>query len=133
MRKLISADLFRLWRNRIFWICAAVIVLLSGWGCYDAWKSTREFGFVTELTRQAFSALPASGLILAVVCGLFLGSEFSYGTIRNKLVAGHTRTAIYLSALLTCMAAGFLLSVFYAAATVVVGIPLLGFFQVISP
>lgn len=130
MRKLMSVNLFRLWRNKIFWICAASIVVLQTYGLWDAWKSVREFGFKTGLADQAFSTAPGSGLILAVFCGLFLGSEFSSGAIRNKLVGGHSRTMIYLSSLLTCILAGLCLAAFYAAVTLIIGIPLLGFFEV---
>lgn len=130
MRKLMSANLFRLWRSRVFWICAAAVFLLGAWWYLDAWKFMRETGFDRELTDQTFTQLPFSCIITAVFCGMFLGGEFSFGTIRNKLAAGHTRTSIYLAALLSCICAGLLLCLSYAAAVVLVGMPLLGFFRV---
>ena len=51
------------------------------------------------------------GILLSVFIGLFIGSEYSDGTIRNKLVAGNSRTAIYLSNLITCILGGFIMQV----------------------
>ncbi len=129
MRKLISADVFRLMRSRVLWLCMAAVFVLGAYGYYDIWSFMQESGYEQELAKQAFSTLPASGLVLAVLCGLFLGEEFSFGTIRSKLVVGHDRVSIYLSELCVSILAGLLVSLAYLAATALVGIPLLGFFR----
>lgn len=49
------------------------------------------------------------GILLSVFIGLFIGSEYSDGTIRNKLIVGNTRTAIYFSNYIVCMIAGFII------------------------
>ncbi|MGY3662454.1 MAG: hypothetical protein ACXAHE_00930 [Roseburia sp. 1XD42-69] len=40
---------------------------------------------------------------------MFLGTDYSDGTIRNKLTVGHTRTNIYLANLIVTFAAGLLI------------------------
>ena len=65
-------------------------------------------------------------LIQAPFLSVYLGTEFSEGTIRNKLVAGHSRPAVYLSNLILCAIAGVLLCLGYIAAVLAVGLPLLG-------
>lgn len=131
MRKLISADIYRLRKNRVFWICMIAAFLIGAYNFCSTWAYVRklEYSFERGLAETAFEPLAFTGLLIAVFCGLFLGSDFSSGTIRNKLAAGHTRRAVYGSALLTCMFAGLLLSLSYAAAVLLVGMPLLGFFE----
>ena len=59
---------------------------------------------------------------------VYLGTEFSEGTIRNKLVTGRSKTAVYLSSLLACMTASVLLAALYlalvGAAAAPTGLPL---------
>ena len=43
------------------------------------------------------------GLVLSVFLPLFFGSEYSDGTIRNKLAAGHPRLSVYLANLITAV------------------------------
>lgn len=70
-----------------------------------------------------------TGIVLSVFCSLFIGTEYSDGTIRNKIIVGHTRTAVYLSNLVVCMTAGVFICLSCVAASLLVGIPLLGYFQ----
>ena len=42
------------------------------------------------------------GIILAVFCSLFIGTEHNDGTIRNKIIVGQKRETIYLSNMVTC-------------------------------
>lgn len=60
---------------------------------------------------------------------LFKGSEYSDGTMRNKIVVGHKRCNVYLSNLIVCTTAGILLCIAYIAPHICVGIPLLGGFE----
>jgi ABC-type transport system involved in multi-copper enzyme maturation permease subunit len=67
------------------------------------------------------------GIVSAAFCSLFIGTEYSDGTIRNKLIVGHTRNAVYLSNLIACSAAGIFMCLSYIAAVTALGLPLLGF------
>lgn len=53
------------------------------------------------------------GFLMAAFVSLFVGTEYSDGTIRNKLIIGHTRVSIYLSNLITCFAAGVMMCLAY--------------------
>ena len=67
------------------------------------------------------------GVLSAIFCSLFLGVEYGDGTMRNKIIAGHKRTDIYLSNLITNLSASLLMCLSYILSNVVLGIPLLGF------
>lgn len=111
MRKLLSADFCRLRRDKVFWICFSAMLVYSAVSmlgcCWQALRDTSSF----EYTLDAFYFLYniPIGLPIAVCASLFLGTEYSDGTIRNKLVVGHTRCDIYLANLFTNIACGILI------------------------
>lgn len=96
MHKLLSANLRRLWSNKAFWL---TVILMA---CIEA-------AFCLLLSRQGplpmgpilFISLQGIGILTSVFFSLFLGTEYSDGTIRNKLIVGHKRNNIYLASLIT--------------------------------
>ena len=68
-------------------------------------------------------------ILSSVFCSLFIGTEYNDGTMRNKLIAGHSRTAVYFSFLIVSIAAIFLMCLAYLISSLCTGIPLLGFFS----
>ena len=36
------------------------------------------------------------GIILAVFCSLFIGTEHNDGTIRNKIIVGHEKSKLFI-------------------------------------
>lgn len=128
MRNLLSAQFRRLWRGRIFWLCAAFLFLFSLTIILNAVRQAptmMESGYTVVLEKDYFSELPFLILVTAIFCALFLGVEYGEGTIRNKLIAGHTRWAVYLSCYLTCLGADLLFLAVWAVAGFA-GIPALG-------
>lgn len=128
MRKLLSANFARLFRHKAFWICLAAAFLM---GVYGFWMigDYQKSGVLNQtLEQQAFSGLPF-GALLAVFGVLFIGDEFAFGTIRNKLVAGYSKREVYFSLLIVNLAADLMFALSYLASVLFVGIPILGFFQ----
>lgn len=129
MRKLLSANFSRLWRNKVFWLG---MIFMFGFGvaviCNQYWE-LQKYGIepVLDSTLRVYAIF--IGMAAAVVCGLFLGTEYGDGTVRNKLIVGHTRSAIYVANLMVCTAAALLMCAVYFVAVCALGIPLLGGFQ----
>ena len=128
MGKLLSANFMRLWKNKVFWCSLAAMLVLAVAamlnGCRQA--SMDEMAvYRYTLDHYYFYLAPVVGLFCAVFTSLFLGTEYGDGTIRNKLVVGHGRTAVYLANALVCFTAAVL---FVAAWFVggLAGIPFLG-------
>ena len=59
---------------------------------------------------------------------LFVGTEYSDGTIRNMFVSGQKRGAVYLANLITCIIVGAIMCVLYIVPYICISIPLLGSF-----
>lgn len=57
----------------------------------------------------------------AALVGIFVGTEYADGTIRNKLVVGHNRPTIYLSNLIACAVANEIVLLSHIAAVWIFG------------
>lgn len=129
MSKLLSANFARLWKNKVFWLG---MIFMFGLGimlvCSQYWH-LQKYGIEPVLDSTLRTYAIFIGTAAAVVCGLFLGTEYSEGTMRNKLIVGHTRSAIYFANLIVCTAAALLMCAAYFVAVCALGIPLLGGFQ----
>lgn len=132
MNKLLSADFTRLWKNKVFWLGAACMALLACWIiCIGYGQNVRwaddDIGFEpNRLDAYLFQFAPMIGGFAAVIISLFLGADYSDGTIRNKLIVGSRRRDIYLSNLVVCTAASLICMAAYLICAFAVGIPLLG-------
>lgn len=134
MRNLLSAGYFRLWRNMEFWLCAALIFLVSVFVMLNNCRMAMAYAENGLYTLDDFywETLPFIGPVCAVFSGLFLGTEYSDGAIRNKLIAGHTRLSVYLSNLVLCFSA----ALFYTGAALLgglTGLPSLGLLRMPLP
>lgn len=127
MGKLLSANFSRLKRDKVFWIVAAVILIVALANILISANSEEvmsESGFVVALEDFYYGQTPLMGIAFGLFMSLFLGTEYSDGTMRNKLIVGHTRIQVYLANFLTCFAAG----VVFVAAWFLGGAP--GFFLI---
>ncbi len=122
MNKLLKANFARLMKDKIFWFGMAFMF------------SAGIFGVIMKLINDPAATADQLMLIFPVLicivsaafCSLFIGTEYSDGTIRNKLIVGHSRNAVYLSNFITCSAAGIIMCLSYLAAVASFGLLLLG-------
>lgn len=127
MRKLLSANFSRLWRDKIFWICIGTMLIYSVVymlnGCRQA--TVDMAGYNYSIDEYYFHFALSIGMFCALFSSMFFGTEYSDGTIRNKIVVGHTKTDIYIASLITTITATlFMLLTWLIGA--LVAIPTLG-------
>lgn len=127
MRNLLSAGFIRLRKDKVFWLLLLVMLLCAVVnmlnGCHMAMADDEQSSYVLE--DFFFSYAPTLGIFCSIYAGLSMGTEYSEGTIRNKLVAGHVRRTVYLSNLMLCFAATFCIALVWLAGGLV-GMPFLG-------
>lgn len=102
MHELMDAGLFRLRRDRVFWGCLAVLLLLAAAVTALGARQCRTLaaeGYSMSLAGPCFRVLPAGQVCIALFTGLYLGTDHSEGALRNRLVTGHSRREVYLSQL----------------------------------
>lgn len=109
MRRLLSANFARLRKDRSFWCLLVIIVaisLVSVWTS-DSIEVMESRGYAVRMEDYYFGDAPVAfmGVFFALFASLFLGTEYSDGTIRNKLAVGHRRDQVFLAGFFTCLTA----------------------------
>lgn len=134
MSKLLYASLFRLKYDKVFWlgigVMAALGIVLPLSNYYAIQRIVQTTGEVVEIPLEGlfFAFDMMVPFAAAIFSSLFIGTEYSDGTIRNKLVIGHTRTNIYLVNLVTCVTTSFVFAAtFMVTCGIVGGLTLDGF------
>lgn len=131
MNKLLRANFTRLWKNKVFWGCMIFMFLDAFHTVLMQYLSYKRYGGEMEnyfYENIAFGQTVAVSIISAIFIGLFIGTEYSNGTLRNKLVIGHSRGAIYFANLAVCIVAVLLIHGVYVVTTLAVGFILFGNF-----
>lgn len=110
MSKLIKANFSRLFKSGIF---KAYMLFSSGLSLFmifmrynDYQRNMDKYDRLSPeyhtIDGVAFVGILYLLFAIPVFVGIFLGTEYSDGTIRNKLVVGHKRSGIYLANLIVC-------------------------------
>lgn len=129
MSQLLRANFFRLWKSGIFRLCVLFSIGLSGFMVImryvDIQKHSEEYAELGIEYSSADGLMFIGALYLlfaaAVLVGIFVGTEYADGTIRNKLVVGHNRPTIYLSNLIVCAVANEIVLLSHIAAVWIFG------------
>ena len=126
MNKLLSADFAKLKMNKFFWLCTIGMFLFGIFMMTTHYIAMNQYHENAYITNVLFIYATAIAIIIPAFVSLFTGTEYSDGTMRNKLVIGHTRNHIYTSNLICCCAAGLIFCFSYIVGTLIIGIPLCG-------
>lgn len=125
MCNLLLTNIRRLVKTRAFQIAAALTAVLGLFEIMMIYHDARIEMETPYFDGGLFSFAAIGVFALAAVVSLFAGSEYSDGTIRNKIVVGHRRASVYLSILLTSVISGWLLIVVWSAAYLIPGVILM--------
>lgn len=129
MNKLLFANINRLKKEKSFWITTGIMFLLGIYICYTEFQNSTRYKDNITLDSFFFGTIAMIGVIIGAFSSMYIGTEYSDGTIRNKIVIGHTRKNIYFSNFIICSVVGVISYLFYAVVVCLIGIPMFGFFQ----
>lgn len=102
MRKLLAANGRYFVKNKLFWIEMLCCILFSVWIMFANYSARIQASAdPIHLETPFFIMYQIFSIVFASAISLIVGTEYSDGTIRNKLMIGHTRSEIYFSMLLT--------------------------------
>lgn len=130
MSKLLSANFARMKKSKVFWVCLLFMIGLGIFMVAGSYISAKEYGGDAFIENTLLTYTTIIGMVIAVFCSLFVGTEYNDGTIRNKLIVGHTRVNVYLANLITCCTASVIFTLGYIAVHLALGLPLLGGFTI---
>lgn len=126
MRNLIRANFVRMLHDKVLWIMTAILVALGMIVLYGQYRTTQETNFSASLDSILLGVFLMVGVALAIFAPLFVGTEYSDGTMRNKLLVGAKRTHLYIANFSTCAIAGILMDIVWMIVVTIVGFFLLG-------
>ena len=100
MSKLLSANFIRLKKDKFFW--SGLVFMLAAGIFFPVMRymDMRQTQTINRIDNGFFGCALFIGIVMAVFCSLFIGTEYSEGTIRNKIIIGQKRGTVYLSNLL---------------------------------
>ncbi|MCM1382678.1 MAG: ABC transporter permease, partial [Muribaculaceae bacterium] len=120
MSKLLRANFHRLFRSRLFWFCTAAVFAMAVVSVFNQAQYTK------IIDGMLFSGISIAAAASAVFISIFIGTEYSDGTMRGKIYPGHSRTAVYAANLVVCAAAALIMHAVLIAAVVCFGVPVIG-------
>lgn len=130
MNKLLSAGFARLWKSKLFYVEIIISCGLASVASCSQFREVIKWGAIIPLEHALFNCTPFILFFAAAFIALFTGSEYSDGTIRNKLIVGHTRFDVYLSEFIVNSAALLIICFSQILTALVLGLPMFGFFTV---
>lgn len=140
MTGLLKADFRRVFKDKLLLVMVILAAVFASITPLLYAFMTAGMGELTdEMTKEALAAMYSSksqffqsfsignnlGLIAPVLLAIVLCKDFSFGTIRNKIIAGKSRSQIFLSLFITCSVV--LVYVMFLHAFITLGISLIFF------
>ena len=127
MLKLIRFEFRKLIRSGSFYICTAILVLLSALTVYTTKYANEQLGMITPDSSALTSlmrALPTStiSILLGIFIALYVCEDFAGGTIRNILTRGYSRFGVYVSKFAVVIVSTVVMSAICCAASYAIGI-----------
>ena len=128
MANLIKSNFVRLIKNPLLWISIIASTFNPLYTVLNNYYYGKQFEL--DFTPDDALVMVANGyifpIVLSVLITLFIGTEYSDKTIRNRLVVGHSRFEVYLSNLIICLASAWAMYAVGVIVAVAAGVPLLG-------
>lgn len=117
MYKLLKAGLSRMLKNKAFMIIIIITVVLAIFFVLNNMSNLS----ASKSDGLLYSYTLIIGIFIAMFTSLFVGTEYSYGTIKNKIIVGHSRINIYISNLIFSIIGGIIMQIVYIAIVIVLG------------
>lgn len=118
MMKLLRADFYRMYHSKRIWLCAAVMIVTA---IFFVIMQYTAMDYEVPLSRVIFLPMTFYGIAMAALVSFFIGDDYSEGVIRNKVVAGRSRSAIYMSNMLCVWSACLVIYTVTILVTVAIG------------
>ena len=126
MLNLLRANFSRLLRDRAFRLLSALMAFFGVSLAVVNAVHARQDGEIWTMDYTLLLYVILAPIVNAVLTALFIGTEHSGGTMRNKRIAGHRRSSIYLANLLVCCCGGICLCLAFALPQAGLGLLLKG-------
>lgn len=125
MSRLLRADIYRVMKNRLTLIAlilalgfpVLVVLLYAGIGLIEGDMGGSMLLNANSIIGSAYSLSNNIGLVIPAFAGILVCTDYTNGTLRNKVIAGNRRGAIYMSHLIVSILFSVTVITVYAAVT----------------
>lgn len=140
MTRLIKSDFKKFFQDKLFLIVCILAVIFA---VITPLIYIVLFAFIGEdpMTEEILSGLVSAkgqffssfsfgnnlGVVAPLLIGIILCKDFSSGTVRNKIISGHSRTSILLSLFTVCFTMLFGIVLAHALLTLGISLPFFGY------
>lgn len=128
MLKLVSANRIRLQNSKLFWMGLLVVIGYSVFLlCMNYMEKVSHIGnSIVQIDYYLLSPLAIISFFCPIFSSIFIGTEYSDGTMRNRLVVGHTRENIYLANFITVCLVNIFIALISSVISAILGIGMFG-------
>jgi ABC-type transport system involved in multi-copper enzyme maturation permease subunit len=130
MINLLRAGFARLKKNTVFWvlIIISIAIAIVSMKVEVMMNSQINSGDIKEEGIDSFilNYIMLMGMFIAIFTSIFVGAEYAYGIIRNKLVVGHNRINIYFTNLIISIVVSIIMDAIYIAVVAIFGSSVFG-------
>ncbi len=141
MTNLIKTDFKRFFKDKLFIVVCILavvfamitpliyVVTFSAVGGVDPMAEEMLSGYVSGKGQffGAFSFGNNLGLIAPLLIAIIFYKDFTFGTVRNKIISGHSRKSIFLSIYTVCATTLFGIMLMHALLTLAISLPFFGY------
>ena len=113
MNNLLISNFKRLIKDKVLWLSIFIFIIMSCIMCFKQHQVGLNNNEPIPVENVLFWGEMLIGIVIAVFTSLYVGKDYSDGTIRNKLIIGHSRVNIYVANLITCIIAGIIINLAY--------------------
>ena len=129
MNKLLRADFRRLFRSKLFYFCLVPVTVVMVFSLFNNLHYSEVMeNLELPLDNLLFMGTTVVGFPIAVFTSFFIGTEYSDGTMRNKVLVGTGRTSVYLSHLITTSVASLFMLIVGTVFVLLLGVFWMGWF-----
>lgn len=119
MNKLLPADFYHMYSRKWFWLCSVAMILIAVMLCIMQYTA---MDYAVAIDRVIFLPMAFYGVALAALISIFVGEDFNDGVIKNKIISGKTRRAVYFSNLIVSWSACIAVYVLTIATSLAIGV-----------
>lgn len=132
MLKLLSANRIRLKRSKFFWISLFATVGYSIFLLMMNYIEKVSYigNSIIQIDYYLLSPLSIISFFCPIFSSIFIGTEYSDGTMRNRLIVGHTRKNVYLANFMTVCLVNIFITLVSSVIIILLGTGLLGWHMI---
>lgn len=101
MTNLLKANFYKMKKNKFIWIANILSVIVAIYYIRDNYNVYHDFLSIVNINSLIFNYLPVFIIVSSILISTLLGFDYSNGSIKNKIIVGHSRLKIYISNLLS--------------------------------